>query len=190
MKNLRHTVLATATLTIFSGLIALLVISSVGRSRHEVSYTGATTPPRVAMSIANVSPPAADAGLVTYGKELIAATSTLIGPDVDDPAMRFSGSNLDCASCHLDAGTRPFASPYAGVVEEFPKYRGREGKVVPVESRVNGCMVRSMNGKPLPNEGREMKAIIAYMTSLSRASDPNRPPVYAASERSGHLSGR
>lgn len=173
MKSPKHIVLTTATLTIFSSLLGLLVIGSVGHSRHDVAHAAVTSvPPRVAVAIANVSPPAAHAELVAYGKDLIATTSTLIGPDVADPAMRYSGSNLDCQSCHLDAGTRPFASPYAGVVEEFPKYRGREGKVVPIESRVNGCMMRSMNGKPLPNESREMKAIVAYMTSLSRASDP------------------
>lgn len=111
-----------------------------------------------------------DPALIAYGKALIADTSKTIGPHVKDASMRYAGNNLDCASCHLDAGTRPFAAPYAGVTLEFPKYRGREGKVVPIESRINGCMMRSMNGKPLPNDSREMRAMVAYMTVYSETT--------------------
>lgn len=110
--------------------------------------------------------------LLGYGKQLISNTAAHIGPDVKNPEMRYAGNNLNCQSCHLAAATKPFSAPYAGVAEEFPMYRGREGKVVPVESRVNGCMERSMNGKALPNDSREMKAIVAYMEDLSAKSQP------------------
>src|SRR4051812_18297960 len=38
---------------------------------------------------------------VRCGRDLIARTSSLIGPDAADPAMRFAGNGLDCQSCHL-----------------------------------------------------------------------------------------
>src|SRR5262249_5254067 len=39
--------------------------------------------------------------------------------------------------------------------------------VTTLEERINGCMQRSMNGRPLPLGSSEMKAFIAYMRWLS-----------------------
>lgn len=49
------------------------------------------------------------------GRDLITRTSSLIGPDAADPAMRFAGNGLDRQSCHLQAGTQQFGLPLAGV---------------------------------------------------------------------------
>ena len=53
------------------------------------------------------------AGLRGDGRDLIAHTSALIGPDAADPAMRFAGNGLDCQNCHLAAGTKQFGIPLA-----------------------------------------------------------------------------
>jgi thiosulfate dehydrogenase len=105
--------------------------------------------------------------LVIYGHALISDTANQIGPTVVDPAKRFTGNNLNCQSCHLDAGTRPYAMPLTGIWGQFPQYRGREGAVDTLEVRINGCMERSMNGRALPPQGREMVAMLAYMRWLS-----------------------
>lgn len=104
---------------------------------------------------------------VRHGRDLVARTSELIGPEVADPARRFAGNNLNCQSCHLEAGTRKFALPFVGVYGDFPNYRGREGRVGTIEDRIQGCMMRSLNGRPLPPDGPEMTAIVAYMKFLS-----------------------
>lgn len=106
--------------------------------------------------------------LVRYGHELTTRTFAHIGPEVADPAKRFAGNNLACSSCHQESATKPFAMPWVGVTAVFPQYRGREDDISTVEERVNGCMQRSMNGRPLPLESREMKAFSAYMHFLSR----------------------
>src|SRR6516165_9052287 len=67
--------------------------------------------------------------LVKYGHALVSDTANQIGPNAADPAKRFSGNNLNCQSCHLDAGTRPYAMPLTGIWGQFPQYRGREGAV-------------------------------------------------------------
>jgi thiosulfate dehydrogenase len=54
-----------------------------------------------------------------------------------------------------------------GVFADFPQYRAREGRVGTIEDRINGCMTRSMNGRELPLDGPEMKAIVAYLKFLS-----------------------
>jgi thiosulfate dehydrogenase len=105
--------------------------------------------------------------LVKYGYALFTNTANEIGPRAPDPAKRFAGNNLACQSCHLRAGTQPFAMPMIGVWGQFPQYRGREGAVDTLDDRINGCMERSLNGRALPLEGREMKALASYMRWLS-----------------------
>jgi thiosulfate dehydrogenase len=105
--------------------------------------------------------------LVKYGHALVSDTANQIGPNAADPAKRFSGNNLNCQSCHLQAGTQPYAMPLTGIWGQFPQYRGREGAVDTLEVRINGCMERSMNGRALPLDSREMLAMLAYMRWLS-----------------------
>lgn len=151
----------------------------------------AVVPPAGSQQVVQARPPAAPAGsaptpawtvpdpdalpddafghAVRRGRDLIAKTSSLIGPDAPDPAMRFAGNDLDCQSCHLQAGTQRFGLPLAGVWGVFPQYIGREDEVRTLEERVNGCMERSMNGRALPVEGPEMKAILTYIRYTSGA---------------------
>jgi len=104
---------------------------------------------------------------VLRGRDLVAKTASLIGPENPDPARRFAGNNLNCQNCHLEAGTKKFGLPFIGVYADFPNYRARSGAVGTIEDRIQGCMTRSMNGKPLPAGGPEMTAIVAYMKFLS-----------------------
>jgi thiosulfate dehydrogenase len=104
---------------------------------------------------------------VRYGHDLLSKTASLIGPEAKDASHRFAGNNLNCQSCHMDAGTKQFGLPFQGVFADFPNYRARSGSVGTIEDRINGCMTRSMNGKPLPLESREMTAMVAYMKFLS-----------------------
>jgi thiosulfate dehydrogenase len=105
--------------------------------------------------------------LVRYGHALFTNTANEIGPAVPDPAKRFAGNNLACQSCHLQGGTQSYAMPMVGIWGQFPQYRGREGDVDSIEDRINGCMERSMNGRALQPESREMKAFASYMRWLS-----------------------
>jgi thiosulfate dehydrogenase len=72
------------------------------------------------------------------------------------------GNDLNCASCHLNEGTVADASPYIGVSALFPSYSARDGRVISLDDRINGCFERSMNGKALPNDSDDMKAMIVY----------------------------
>src|SRR6516162_3635613 len=85
--------------------------------------------------------------LVKYGCTLFTDTASQIGPKVADPARRFAGNNLTCGNCHLQGGSQPYAMPLVGVWGQFPQYRAREGAVVTLEERINGCMERSVNGR-------------------------------------------
>lgn len=105
---------------------------------------------------------------IEYGKKLVDETAQYIGPEVKNPALRFSGNNLSCDNCHLNSGTRPFAMPFIGVWGTYPNFRGRDNMLGTLEDRINGCMERSMNGKPLPVDGKEMKAMLAYIEFVNK----------------------
>jgi thiosulfate dehydrogenase len=104
---------------------------------------------------------------VRHGKALMEQTYKHIGPEVKDVKQRYAGNNLACVSCHVDAGGRKFGNPWVGTFVSFPQYRGREDAISTTEERINGCMERSMNGRPLPLNGTEMKAMLSYLKFLS-----------------------
>jgi thiosulfate dehydrogenase len=104
---------------------------------------------------------------VRTGRDLIEHTAATIGPDAANPAMRFSGNGLECQSCHLDAGTKKFGLPLAGVWGVFPQFIGRENEVRTLEERINGCLERSMNGRALAPDSPAMKAMLAYIRFIS-----------------------
>ncbi|MBM3543959.1 MAG: c-type cytochrome [Alphaproteobacteria bacterium] len=105
--------------------------------------------------------PGAENDLIRYGKDLIVDTPRHIGKSASDPALRFAGNDLACQSCHLDAGLQPFAAPFVSTFATYPMMVNDH--VQTLRERINGCMTRSMNGKPLPEDGHEMQALIAYI---------------------------
>jgi thiosulfate dehydrogenase len=115
----------------------------------------------------NTLPDNAWGKLVREGRDQVVATYDHLGPEATDPARAFSGNNMACQNCHLEAGTKKFALPFVGAFADFPQYRAREGEVGTLEDRVNGCLTRSMNGRPLAFDSHEMKAFVAYIKFLS-----------------------
>lgn len=109
-----------------------------------------------------------DNELIKYGFELFQKTPKYIGPDNGNPDKKYQNNRLSCRNCHLDLGTKPYSAPLIGIIQRFPQFRGRENKIGTIEERINGCMERSMNGKILPLDSKEMKAFVAYLNWLSR----------------------
>lgn len=101
-----------------------------------------------------------------YGRRLIAHTAELLGPDQPDPARRYIDSRLNCGSCHLGTGTEPGTLTLLQTTEHFPRFSGRAGAMTDIEDRINECMQRSMNGRPLPMDSPEMIAIASYLRAL------------------------
>jgi thiosulfate dehydrogenase len=112
--------------------------------------------------------------LVRRGRDLVTASYAHIGPEVADPAKRFAGNNLACGNCHLQAGTKKFGIALFGLYGEFPSYSIRQGDEITLEDRFNSCMTRSMNGRPLPGDSPEMRALLAYVKFLSTGVPPGQ----------------
>jgi thiosulfate dehydrogenase len=114
-----------------------------------------------------LSPPAATAipagplgDAIRYGQRIM--------NDTQASAKAYVGNALNCTSCHLDGGRTAYAAPLAGLTGLFPEYRSRRGSVESLEDRINDCFRRSMNGKPLPADGREMIGLLSYIAWLSQ----------------------
>lgn len=82
-------------------------------------------------------------------------------------ADEYVGNQLSCTSCHAGAGYDEQASSLVGVMANYPQYIGRSGGVVTIEERINGCMVRSMNGKKFEMNSDELEAMVAYFAYIS-----------------------
>jgi thiosulfate dehydrogenase len=102
----------------------------------------------------------ANAEQLVRGMRLHLETKALLPQNVGDA--------LNCASCHLKAGTMAGASPFIGVSAFFPSYAARAGRIITLEERINGCFLRSMNGKPLPVESADMQAMVSYFNWMKR----------------------
>ncbi len=122
---------------------------------------------------------------IRYGKELIAHTAEYLGPK----GKVLSISNgMNCQNCHLDAGTKPFGNNYSAVASTYPKFRARSGAEETIEKRVNDCFERSLNGQPLANDSKEMKAIVAYIKWLGTDVPKGKTPEGAGLVELSYLS--
>jgi thiosulfate dehydrogenase len=101
--------------------------------------------------------------LIKYGFELIAHTAKYLGPK---GIVQQTTNGMNCQNCHLEAGTKPWGLNYGSVYSTYPKFRERSGSQETIYKRVNDCMERSLNGKALDTNSKEMKAIYAYIKWL------------------------
>ncbi len=172
--------------------LGAVVLAAGLRLSPSAGFTVATTP-RVAAA-------ASTEATEEYGRRLVAHTAELLGPDQADPDRRFMDSRLNCASCHLAAGTEPGTLTLLQTKDHYPRFSGRAGGMTEIEDRINECMQRSMNGRPLPMDSVEMMAMAAYLRGLGgqydamsashRKADEPAPfatPARAADRQAGRL---
>ena len=95
------------------------------------------------------------------GESILRGQATFL--NTSDSLADHVGNDLSCGSCHLDGGTRSNAAPMYGVYGRFPQYRGREDKIFSIEDRINGCMIRSMNGTKLELSDPRLRDMVAFM---------------------------
>lgn len=107
---------------------------------------------------------------VMLGSRLMAQTGQLVPENV--------GNDLSCNSCHFNGGItsggRNGGISLVGTAAAYPLYRKRQNYATSLSARVNDCFQRSLNGRPLPPDGRDMTALLTYLQWISRGV-----PVYA-----------
>jgi len=96
----------------------------------------------------------------------------------------YVGARLACNSCHINDGTTPYAAPMTGIAPLFPEFSQRAKRIISLRERIDECFIRSENGRPLPEDAKEMTALVAYIESLSGQNDGGAEPSAVASETS------
>jgi len=155
----------------------LLSISAAAVFAAAIAFAQ-TAPPRPRAPVVTWNIPSVDqlpdneqGRLARYGRSLLTATYAHIGPNVSNPEKRYAGNNLACANCHLDAGLKKFGLLLVGAYADYPAYSKRTGRESTIEDRINNCMTRSMNGRALPSDSRELAALATYLKVLSTGID-------------------
>ena len=154
-------------------LISILAVTAIfgaceiARTDNTVARGGDTAPTtpgivRLAAPADSEIPDGALGASIRRGRALLAATPDSLPHNV--------GGQLRCTSCHLDDGTRVNAAPLVGVYARFPQFRDRSNSVAIIEDRVNDCFQRSMNGRALAYDSRDMRDIVAWLAFLSRGT--------------------
>lgn len=92
-------------------------------------------------------------------------------------ASQYADAKVSCGSCHAEGGIQPYAVPMVGLSALFPMYNKRAGRIISLQDRIEECMVRSENGRPLPYDAPEMRAIVDYIGWLSQPQPARLPYV-------------
>lgn len=93
-------------------------------------------------------------------------------------AVGYVGNKLNCTNCHFNGGItdggRNGGLSLVGVATKYPEYRKQAKGISDLLSRTNSCFEKSMNGKPLPLDSKEMIALVTYYQWISKGL-----PIYA-----------
>ena len=106
--------------------------------------------------------------LIKDGKKYLTETYKYLGPE---SSMPYSNTRLSCTNCHMDEGVGAFGASWAVVGYKYGgngRYSARSNRYLTMKNRVHDCMLRSMNGRQLPDDSYELAAIIAYMEWLGQ----------------------
>jgi thiosulfate dehydrogenase len=190
-SNSRHDKLLVKMINLVLTMVLMVLILLVGitsaitigpnkiaawfnRQKSNTTIENSVSKPDVWQAPDAATIPVNDQGkLIVYGRELIVHTSLYLGPK---GSVRAMSNGMNCQNCHLDAGTKPFGNNYSAVASTYPKFRARSGTEETIEKRVNDCFERSLNGKPLEDESKEMKAIVAYLNWLGKDVQRGKSP--------------
>jgi len=169
MKARTMLVLAAAILTIAAIFIVVTMRAEPDATR--VSHDAAPAPGLTAKPAMPVKPAAAVTAfqpppetampkdefgqVVKLGRDIFTHTERY--------ASQYNGStNMNCSSCHLDAGRLAHSAPLWAAFVSYPAYRSKNGQVNTFSSRVQGCFKYSMNGTVPPLGDPVLIALESY----------------------------
>lgn len=132
------------------------VTAAAGRDGDKAGKPIFAPPPESAM------PSDAFGAMVRNGERIFMHTRQYAG--------QYVGNDLDCVSCHLDAGRRADAVPLWGAWGMYPEYRSKNGHVNTFAERLQDCFMFSMNGKAPPADSEAIVALSSYAFWLAQGA--------------------
>ncbi len=142
---------------------------AAGLSLFALAFAVASVPTRApaqatgaAAAATATFPPGSEGEIIAYGRDLINNTRKLMPDNV--------GARMDCAACHLGAGTVARGGSFLGIYAKFPQWNKRSKRFIALQDRLAECFLYSMNGRPPAYYSKEMIAMTAYIAFLSRGA--------------------
>ncbi|MHB8824382.1 MAG: c-type cytochrome, partial [Thiobacillus sp.] len=134
-----------------------------------VAAPAATAPAPVAVAPARFAPPAeSDIPENEFGEAVLLGKNIFV--NTQQYAKDFVGNGMNCANCHLDNGRKADSAPLWAAYVLYPAYRQKTGQIDTIQSRIQGCFLYSMNGKPPALDSKEMTALVTYHYWLAKGA--------------------
>ena len=145
----------------FSRFIDFSTSKAIEATAPKTTQTGFTisfNPPKIQDAPENIK----DAVVLGYN----------IMTDTRKYAAGYVGNRLDCDDCHFKGGITEGGKngglSLVGVATKYPEYRKQANGISDLISRTNSCFEKSMNGKALPSDSKEMIALVTYYQWISK----------------------
>lgn len=103
-----------------------------------------------------------------YGQTVLLGKNLFV--NTQQYAKGFVGNGMNCANCHLDNGRKADSAPIWAAYVLYPAYRKKTGQVDTIQSRIQGCFLYSMNGRPPALDSKEMTALVTYHYWLAKGA--------------------
>jgi thiosulfate dehydrogenase len=159
---------------IAGGVLSLILSNFISLSPLKISKPSGAPSPSVTEKINTVpfNPPQPQEAPPDIRDAVMLGYNILM--ETQKYAPQFVGNKMNCKNCHFEAGRTKKGVSLVGVGAAYPKYTERHRYSVNLVMRTNDCFERSMNGRPLPSDSKEMNAIITYLHWISKGL-----PIYA-----------
>jgi thiosulfate dehydrogenase len=142
-------------------ILALLGALAVGVVTARTPARAVDDPAMVAAQA--TFPPGPEGDLIREGRALITDTQAHAG--------QYVKAGMSCDACHVAAGTKAHGGSFLGIAANFPQWNKRSKRFITLADRLDECFLYSMNGTAPPPTSREVVAMIAYITFLSRGAE-------------------
>lgn len=157
------------------GIACLALALCAGQPRVTHAQGAYPIPPDFAVPADSLIPVGPLGDAIRRGRGIVTATRDSLPGHV--------GNRLVCTNCHREAGTKASSGSWVGSYASFPQYNARAGRVIRIEDRINECLRRSLNGKPLADTSRAMTDIVAYMAFLSSGTPHGVRPLWVVYQK-------
>ena len=149
--------------------VAMIPLMVMGFSLFAVACSNSSNPP---VHAASADGPA---GISQSQQRRLIHQGKLLFDQTPKEAPDYVGNKLSCSDCHLKSGTAAHAAPITDLAGTFPQFSKRAGHIISLQDRIQECFVRSEAGQPLPANGPQMVALVAYIDSLSKSQVKSKP---------------
>jgi thiosulfate dehydrogenase len=156
-------------LAVVGGILSLVFSNFLNFSETpRAASTAPAAPPEARRAFYN--PPAPQEAPESIRQVVLLGYHLMV--DTRKYAPVYVGNKLRCRSCHFKGGITEGGKggglSLVGVGATYPRYRSRQKYAADLVTRTNSCFERSMNGKALPPDSKEMAALMTYYQWISR----------------------